>query len=300
MAVKLDMSKAYDRVEWDFFKEVMFRMGFNKKWTDAIIKCISTVFYSVVINSHIGEKFRPIRGLRQGDLLSPFLFLICGEGLSSLLRLALNVCFFKRVKISRRGPQVTHLLFANDCILFGEATSRGANLFKEILREYRSCSGQRVNFEKSTVFFSRNTEEEDRRMVVNILGVRSSNEPERYLGLPNMVGRKKKESFQNLKDKIKKRIDNWSNRFLSQGGKEVFIKDILQVIPTYTMACFLLPKTLCDEFENIIANFWWQKHKGKRGIHWCAWKNLCVLKENGGLGFRNLGQFNIALLAKQG
>lgn len=125
MAVKLDMSKAYDRVEWNFLKEMMIRMGFDQKWVDKIIKCISTISYSVVINGHIGEKIVPTRGLRQGDPLSPFLFLICGERLSSLIRLALNEGFFKGVKISRSGPQVTHLLSADDCILFEEATCRG-------------------------------------------------------------------------------------------------------------------------------------------------------------------------------
>ncbi|KAH1065394.1 hypothetical protein J1N35_030381 [Gossypium stocksii] len=157
-----------------------------------------------------------------------------------------------------------------------------------------------VNFDKSTVFFSRNTSEGDRIVVTNILGVRSSNDPERYLGLPNTVGRKKKESFQILKDRIKQRIDNWSTRHLSQWGRKVFIKSILQAIPTYSMACFLLPKTLYVEIESIIAKFWWQKGHGRRGMHWCEWKNLCILKENGGLGFRNMCQFNIALLAKQG
>ncbi|KAA3472858.1 reverse transcriptase [Gossypium australe] len=115
-----------------------------------------------------------------------------------------------------------------------------------------------------------------------------------------MVGRKKKESFQILKDRIKQRIDHWSTRHLSQGGKEIFIKSILQAIPTYTMACFLLPKTLCVEMESIMAKLWWQKGIGRKGIHWCEWRKLCELKENGGLGFRNMCQFNIALLAKQG
>lgn len=110
--------------------------------------------------------------------------------------------------VSRSVPPVSYLLFADDCILFGEATTRGAKLSKDILREYRSCSGQYVNFKKSTVFFSTNTMEEDRRLVVNLMGIRSSNEPERYLGLPNMVGRRKKESFQNLKYRLKKCIDN--------------------------------------------------------------------------------------------
>lgn len=100
------------------------------------------------------------------------------------------------------------MLFADDCTLFSEATNRGATSLKGILREYRICSGQCVNFDKSMVFFSKNTSKEDKRAVVSILGVQSSNNPERYLGLPNMVGRKKNESFQNLKDWLKKRVDN--------------------------------------------------------------------------------------------
>ncbi|KAA3472577.1 reverse transcriptase [Gossypium australe] len=124
MAVKLDMSKAYDRVEWNFVKEMMKRMGFDPGWVDSLIKCVSIVSYSVVFNGHIGKKIRPTRGLRHGGPLSLFLFLICGEGLSSLLRLAIKENLLRGVKASRRGPQVLHLLFADDCVLFREATGR--------------------------------------------------------------------------------------------------------------------------------------------------------------------------------
>lgn len=79
----------------------------------------------------------------------------------------------------------------DDCILFGEASRKGATAIKEILKEYKRCSGQCVNFAKSTVFFSKNTSEEERSSVAHLLAGRSSDEPEHYLGLPNMVGRKK-------------------------------------------------------------------------------------------------------------
>lgn len=220
------------------------------------------------------------------------------------MRLTFHEGHLKRVKASRRGPQISHLLFEDDCILFGEATERGAGFLKNILREYGNCLGQKVNFDKSKVFFSSNTREEEKRLVTRILGVQSSNDPEHYLGLPNMFSRRKKKAFQNLKDRFKQRIENWSIQHLYQGGKEVFIKvfikAILQAIPTFKMTYFLLPKTLCDDLESIIAKFWWQKGYGKRDIHWCAWIALCIGKENGGLGFQSLDQFNVALLAKQG
>lgn len=88
-------------------------------------------------------------------------------------------------------------------------------------------------------------------------------------------------------------------RFLSQGGKDVFIKVVLQAIPTYSIACFLLPKTLCGKLKGIMAKFLWKKGHGRKGKHWCGWDHLCKLKEDGGLGFRSLPKFNVALLAKQ-
>ncbi|KAA3474991.1 reverse transcriptase [Gossypium australe] len=137
-----ESSSAYDRVEWSCLKEIMGKMGFDPNWISSIMNCISIVSYSVILNGQIGDTFHPSIGLRQGDPLSPFLFLICGEGLSSLMRKATNEGLLKGVKVSRRGPQISYLLFADDCILFGEANERGAGFFKKILREYGNCTGQ--------------------------------------------------------------------------------------------------------------------------------------------------------------
>ncbi|KAA3469649.1 reverse transcriptase [Gossypium australe] len=185
MAVKLDMSKAYDRVEWDFVKQVMRKMGFAIRWIDLIMKCITTVSYAVIINGNRGCPFQPTRGLRQGDPLRPL----------SPNRSAKTKGLVKGAMASRKGPEISHLLFADDCILFGETTEKEARILKEILKEYEGCSGQRVNFNKSTIFYSSNTREESKAVVSTLLGVRSSSSPKKYLGLPNMVGRRKKEAF---------------------------------------------------------------------------------------------------------
>ncbi|XP_038997132.1 uncharacterized protein LOC120121932 [Hibiscus syriacus] len=160
---------------------------------------------------------------------------------------------------------------------------------KGILIVYGECSGQVVNLDKSGIFFSSNVIEENRRDVKRILGVESSANPEKYLGLPAIVGRARKGAFANLKDKFGSGIQSWNVRVLSQGGKEVFIKSVLQAIPMYAINCFLLPETLCKELEGLTARFWWQKTEVKRGIHWCSWEELSRLKEDGGLGFRDMG-----------
>lgn len=140
-------------------------------------------------------------------------------------------------------------------MLFTEATIEGTGTLRQILSEYEVCSGQSINYEKSTIFFSKNTRAQDRDSMSGFLIIRPSNDMERYLGLPNVVGRKKKLVFQTIKDCFRQRIDNWSTKMLSQGGKEVFIKAVLQAIPTYSMMCFLLPKSFCGELEHIIAKF---------------------------------------------
>lgn len=127
---------------------------------------------------------------------------------------------------------------------------------KYILKEYEIYSRQSVNYDKSTVFYSSNTSDMAREIVSQIMKVKSSTDPEKYLGLSNMVGQRKKLLFQVLKDRIKKRIYNWSPRQLSQGGKEDFIKVVFQVIPTYSTACFLSSKSLCKELENIMTKSW--------------------------------------------
>ncbi|XP_040959149.1 uncharacterized protein [Gossypium hirsutum] len=248
-------------------------MGFAVEWVRLIMNCVSTTSYAVNINGGIGMIFSPTRSLRQGDPLSPFLFLICSEGLSSLMRLASKARMIKGAKASRSGPKITHLLFADDCILFGEDSDRGASILKNILKEYGECSGQCVNFNKSSIFFSMNTFEEKKEEASTNLGVRISTNIERYLGLSNMVGRRKKESFQQLKEKIFTRIEGWSTRWLSQCGKEIFIKSVLQAILTYAMSCFLLPKTL-----EILKTYLLCSGGRKRITEEYTWKSIWATK----------------------
>jgi hypothetical protein len=116
-AIKLDMSKAYDRVEWSFLGQMMEKLGFCQRWIQLIMKCVSTVSYRIKVNGALSESFEPERGLRQGDPLSPYLFLLCAEGFSALLAKAEEDGLISGVKICRNAPSISHLLFVDDSLI---------------------------------------------------------------------------------------------------------------------------------------------------------------------------------------
>lgn len=141
MAMKLDMSKAYDRVEWRFVEGMMLKLGFASSMVGLIMKCISSVSYSILYNGFPSKKFVPSRGLRQGDPISPFLFLICAEGLSSLLKEAEIRKVIHGVRISRSVTPISHLFFADDTLLFTRANETEAEAITDILLLYEAASG---------------------------------------------------------------------------------------------------------------------------------------------------------------
>jgi hypothetical protein len=157
MALKLDMSKAYDRVEWSYLKRVMEQMGFHSKWVTTIMECITTVSYSILVNGEPHGFIKPSRGLRQGDPLSPYLFLFCAEGLNSLIQKAKHAGDLQGVAISRGGPKITHLFFVDDSLLFCKAIIHYVSCIQSILKEYEEASGQQTNRLKTTIFFSKST-----------------------------------------------------------------------------------------------------------------------------------------------
>ena len=124
---------------------------------------------------------------------------------------------------------------------------------------------------------------------------------EKYLNLPPLVGRNKRASFSAIKDKLSKKLAVWKSKLLSKVGKEVLIKAVALAIPTYTMSCFKNSDSLCDELTSMIRQFWWGQRGGEeKKMAWLSWNKLCEPKERGGMGFKRLQQFNLALLAKQG
>lgn len=205
-ALKLDMSKAYNRVEWNFLRDMMHKLGFATKWIDLIMECITLVSYHIKLNGDLSESFQPERGLRQGDPLSPYLFLLCAEAFSALLQKAERDGSIAGVRICQAAPSTSHLLFDDDSLILIRATEGDAKQLQDILDLYENCSGQMINKAKSAVVFSCNTKAQQKKFVCDHLQVTKEAMSERYLGLPVHVGRSKNGIFGYLKDRIWARI----------------------------------------------------------------------------------------------
>jgi hypothetical protein len=170
MGLKLDMSKAYDRVEWAFLETVMMRLGFGDRWIHLVMACVKSETYSVVVSGNSVGSITLTRGIRQGDPISPYLFLLCAEALSSLISHVAETGVITGVPTSPRGPRVSHLFFADDSLLFCRANSLEWRRLMKILGIYEVGSGQKLNLQKTSIIFSRNTSVEKKAEILNLSG----------------------------------------------------------------------------------------------------------------------------------
>ncbi|XP_024004906.1 uncharacterized protein LOC112082048 [Eutrema salsugineum] len=270
-------------------KEAVFQMGPDKApGADGF----TAAFYQQFWEQIGGDVCHMVKGFFETNEMEP-------EVLSQTLSKAERMKKFQGMKLARNCPTVTHLLFADDSLFFCRATPSDCGQIAKILSDYEAISGQKVNFQKSSVIFGMRINEEFRAVLQGILGINNIGGGGKYLGLPEQFGRKKKELFQFVIKRIEEKLGGWYNQFLSPAGKEVLIKSVALAKPVYAMNCFLIPKTTCDDINSLLSEFWWGTDNGKRKTSWVAWKRISLPKKEGGIGFKDLHKFNLALLAKQ-
>ncbi|KAM1255800.1 hypothetical protein ACFX2G_030595 [Malus domestica] len=217
-----------------------------------------------------------------------------------LLRKGIELGALHGFKFTPSGIPLTHLFFADDSVVFGNATVDEARAVVEALQVYARGSGQEINLTKSSVFFSPKTPNRLKRDIVETLGIQCRQGFGKYLGLQADFGHSKKAVFAEVRDKVEARLAGWTEQFLSPAGKEVLIKAVAMAPPNYAMSCFKLPIGLCRDIEKAIRKFWWKGNDKHKGIHWVSWERISKQKKSGGLGFKDIQCFNLALLAKIG
>lgn len=184
LGIKLDMHKAYDRVEWDFLEALMERMGFNFRWRRLVLGYVSSVNFAVIINSQPGSKFAPARGLRQGDPLSPYLFFFISDVLSRMIHSTVGLGRLDGVRMNPSGPTVSYIFFADDTLIFLKADKKNCQNLVGLLRAYCLVFRQEVDLHKSSVYFGGNVPKVVAEELGEILGVTVVDDSRTCLGVP--------------------------------------------------------------------------------------------------------------------
>ncbi|GKV24110.1 hypothetical protein SLEP1_g33762 [Rubroshorea leprosula] len=294
---KVDFEKAYDKVSWDFLDYMLMRMGFCCTWRGWILECLQSSMVSVLVNGSPSRQFPVSKGLRQGDPLSPFLFLIVAEGLNGLTSSAVEKELYKGVTVGKDAVMVTHLQFADDTIFFGEATEDNIMVIKSIMRSFELLSGLKINFQKSQLM-GINVEDGWVSKMAYILCCKEGILPFKYLGIPIGGNHRRISMWQPLLDSFKKKLTRWKGRHLSLGGRITLINSVLTSLPVFLMSVYLIPKGTLKAIDRIRKSFLWGGEGEKKKINWVNWKKVCTPKDYGGLGVRDLGYFNLSLMGK--
>jgi hypothetical protein len=242
----------------------------------------------------------PSRGLRQGDPLSPFLFILGTEVLSKILITAEENHLFKGFTLARTCLRVSHLLFADDLIIFASANRVGAKAIQKCLSKYQSWFGQKVNMNKSAIMFSKKVPRGAQRSICHLLHLSSTPFHAKYLGLPLSKESTITKTLESVVDKVSQKVQSWKSSLLSQASRTCLIRSVAAATPIYSMLSVLFPKGICNKIDALLRDFWWGKREGKGVLYLKDWSSMCKPKSVGGLGLRRTKDTNAALLAKMG
>lgn len=245
-------AQAYDRLEWSFILQILYGFGFSSLWIQLISQCISTVSYSLLLNGSPFGCIIPSRGLRQGDPLSPFLFILATEDLSRLILRVKRLGLIHSIQAARGAPFASHLLFADDLVIFCRANMREARAMDDILVTYCGWSGQLVNKVKSSIYFSPNSLPEVTSTISNFLNLKLMKKGSKYLGLPLFWGKDKSKHFAEIKERIQSKVSGWKSKILSQSGKTILIKSVATSLPQYYMQSLHFPIGWCYQVDKIL------------------------------------------------
>lgn len=231
--------------------------GLSDKWVSWIMQCVSGPSMNLLWNGERTKPFKPLRGLRQGDPLSPYLFVLCMERLCHLIEKSVEEKKWKPVSLSRGGPKLSHICFAYDLILFAEASVAQIIVIRSILEKFCTASGQKVSLEKSKIFFSGNVTRELATSISEVSGIQATCDMGKYLGMPILQKRINKETFGEVIERMTSRLAGWKNRVLSFAGRVTLTKAVLSSIPVHLMSTICLPKSILDKMDQVSRSFMW-------------------------------------------
>ncbi|XP_026384099.1 uncharacterized protein LOC113279639 [Papaver somniferum] len=241
----MDVEKAYDKVNWHYLDQVMEKMGFGNKWRRWIFSCISAAHFSILINGSPGELFISTRGLRQGDAIPPFMFTIVMEGFSKMIMKLESQRMIEGFKIITHGTAVTHLLFADDMVIFTTDSPEHIHNIRAVFICFELVYGLSVNPLNSRAFGIGNPSSQD--IISATMGCSQEQLPLTYLGMPAGSLYRSKVHWAPIIERTEKNLQSWQRICLTYGGRLVLIQFVLSTLAIYMMSVFSMPASVAKK-----------------------------------------------------
>ncbi|KAI0511099.1 hypothetical protein KFK09_011721 [Dendrobium nobile] len=283
MAVKLDMEQAYDSMGWTTLRHILRWYGFPIAFSNLLLECVVDVRFFIIINWKNSEWINAQSGFRQGCPLSPYLFIMCFQMITnSLEQRGKNL----GIQVSSGGPKITHLLYADDALIFSHASVELAKSMRTIMEKFCKWTGQRINIGKSQLLFGKVVNYHMRRKIGRLLGFKIVKEM-RYLGVKISLEIMKMADYQEVLSNAMERLNAWSRKSLSLGGKLILVESSLLSMVNFLITQSLVPKRLLHDLEKLCRSFIWNNKDGTKGMHYIAWNDICKPSSMGGLGLHS-------------
>ncbi|GKC83489.1 RNA-directed DNA polymerase, eukaryota, reverse transcriptase zinc-binding domain protein [Tanacetum coccineum] len=257
----------------------MEKIGFCIKWRSWIKGCLLNARASVLVNGSPTNEFEIFRGLRQGDPLSPFLFILAMEGLHAFICKAINMGIYKGISIGN-NLRVSHLIYADDVIFIGDWSLHNTHNLICILRCFFLVSGLKINVNKSKIS-GICISDEDILVKVNVIGYGAANIPFKYLGVPIGYNMARCSNWDPVMQKLSTSLSHWKARLLSVGGRLTLIKSVLGSLPIYFMSLYKVPNLVCNKLESMRNQFFLGSDLEGKKMTWVSWKKCLASKKTG-------------------
>lgn len=244
-----------------------------------IMACVTSASYSFSINGELTGHFNGAKGLRQGDHLSPFLFVICLDYFSRSLNMrTVNSEFNFHTKFHK--GKITHLAFADDLLLFCRGDEGSVKIIKDCLTDFGKVSGRKANSLKSNIYLAGTTSMKSQR-ITDLLQFQKGEFPFKYLGVPMAASRLKVIQYSPLLESICSAISSWTASFLSFAGRLELIRAVIQGKTCYWLSMFNIPSAITYRIQRLYSIFLWGSKVAR-----VSWENFCFPKSEGGIGLR--------------
>ena len=296
ITIKVDIAKAFDTLSWDFLFSCLQGIGLPEKFVGWLKACICTTSFTLGYNGTVHGFFRGRRGLRQGDPLSPYLFVIALNNLSLMLNKAARELKFN-YHLRFDSAKLTHLCFADDLLIFMDGSIQSLQAVLQVLKEFELRSRLAVSIQKSS-FFSSGLTDEERDLIQFSTGMPQGTLPVRYLGVPLCTKKLSLLNCEVLIQQVKRKFNSWSARALSFAGRLLLIKTVIAGITNFWCSSFVLPKACIRHINSLSGVFLWRGNIDEHHTARVIWEVVTRPKKEGGLGVRDLTQWNKACFMK--